>query len=119
MLTLADIVEELDLILDPDDDMGFISASEVGMLRDQIDEMMQQGFRIVSRAPRRRRSARTQTPSDRRRPSKQQRKPSAYQTWAAKERKKIAKQHPRFDFGRTQQELSKRWKAHKRKKGMK
>lgn len=71
------------------------------------------------------RPARMETPSEsmsppiRNRGTKQKRKPSAYQRWAANERKKIAKQHPRFDFARTQQELSKRWKREKRKRGIK
>ena len=41
------------------------------------------------------------------------RKPSAYQVWAKKERPKIVKQHPRFSFGRINQELGKRWKRSK------
>lgn len=41
------------------------------------------------------------------------RKPSAYQVWAKKERPKIVRQHPRFSFGRINQELGKRWKRSK------
>lgn len=57
-----------------------------------------------------------------RRPSKttgKKRVMSDYQKWANKERKLIARQHPRFDFARTQTELSKRWKREKKKRGMK
>lgn len=43
----------------------------------------------------------------------QKRKTSAYQVWAKKERPKIVKQHPRFSFGRINQELGKRWKRSK------
>lgn len=52
-------------------------------------------------------------------PRKRTRKLSEYDKWAAKERKLIARQHPRFDFARTQTELSKRWKREKKKRGMK
>lgn len=47
------------------------------------------------------------------------RKKSAYQIWASKERPKIVKQHPRFSFGRVNQELGKRWKREKKKRGKK
>jgi hypothetical protein len=61
--------------------------------------------------------------SMRRRPraqvAKKKRKKSAYQVWADKERPKIVKQHPRFSFGRINQELGKRWKREKKKRGMK
>ena len=50
---------------------------------------------------------------------KKKRKKSAYQTWADKERPKIVKQHPRFSFGRINQELGKRWKREKKKRGIK
>jgi hypothetical protein len=110
LLTLEAIVAELDFILDPDDDMGFISASEIGMLRDQLAAMAGRGFTITR--PTGRRSARTQTPSGRRSSTKK-RKPSAYQMWAKKERPRIVKQHPRFSFGRINQELGKRWKRSK------
>jgi hypothetical protein len=116
LLTLQAIVDELDFILNPDDDMGFISASEIGMLRDQIAGMMAQGFTISRSSGRR--SARTQTPSGRRSSTKK-RKPSAYQVWANKERPRIVKQHPRFSFGRINQELGKRWKREKKKRGIK
>ena len=51
--------------------------------------------------------------------TKKKRKKSAYQTWADKERPKIVKQHPRFSFGRINQELGKRWKREKKKRGIK
>jgi hypothetical protein len=51
--------------------------------------------------------------------SKKPRKRSAYQTWAAKERPKIVKQHPRFSFGRINVELGKRWKREKKRRGIK
>ena len=51
--------------------------------------------------------------------TKKPRKPSAYQKWAKTERKKIVKEHPRFSFGRINQELGKRWKREKRRRGMK
>ena len=47
------------------------------------------------------------------------RKPSAYQKWAATERKRIKKEHPRFSFGRINKELGIRWKREKRRRGMK
>ena len=55
------------------------------------------------------------------RPGKQTkpRKPSAYQKWAKTERKKIAKEHPRYSFGRINKELGIRWKREKRRRGMK
>lgn len=58
-------------------------------------------------------------PARMKKPSARPRKRSAYQTWAEKERKLIARQHPRFDFARTQTELSKRWKREKKKRGKK
>jgi len=51
--------------------------------------------------------------------AKKKRKRSAYQTWAAKERPKIVKQHPRFSFGRINVELGKRWKREKKRRGIK
>lgn len=50
---------------------------------------------------------------------KRKRKKSAYQIWAEKERPKIVKQHPRFDFGRVQKELGIRWRRKQRKGGKK
>jgi hypothetical protein len=70
-------------------------------------------------------SASNVRPSDKRRrvpvrkAAKKKRKKSAYQTWADKERPKIIKQHPRFSFGRVNQELGKRWKREKKKRGIK
>ena len=58
-------------------------------------------------------------PVSRRMRTKKPRKPSAYQKWAKTERKKIVKQHPRFSFGRINQELGKRWKREKRRRGIK
>ena len=51
--------------------------------------------------------------------SSKPRKPSAYQKWAKTERKKIAKEHPRYSFGRINKELGIRWKREKRRRGMK
>ena len=50
---------------------------------------------------------------------KRKRKKLAYQIWAEKERPKIVKQHPRFDFGRVQKELGIRWRRKQRKGGKK
>ena len=43
--------------------------------------------------------------------TKKKRAPTAYQKWAAKERPKIVRQHPRFSFGRVNKELGKRWRS--------
>lgn len=58
-------------------------------------------------------------PVSRTKRTKKPRKPSAYQKWAKTERKKIVKEHPRFSFGRINQELGKRWKREKRRRGIK
>jgi hypothetical protein len=123
MISLEQIVEFIDYLMADEDGLGRVSEDDLGYLRDEVQNVIDRGFSIQADRSiiMERRLARTQTPSGRRSASKAKkpRKKSAYQVWADKERPKIKKQHPRFSFARMNQELGKRWKREKKKRGMK
>jgi hypothetical protein len=101
-------------------ELGMPERGEMVHLIDELDTFVMgvaNDVRAIERELQNR-PASMQTPSASGR-RKKPRTRSAYQNWAAKERKLIARQHPRFDFARTQTELSKRWKREKKKRGKK
>ncbi len=99
------------------DEGGFLDGG--GELLDKaimnIEDAMMAAMRIDRRAGNRTPGG----PVSRTMRTKKPRKPSAYQKWAKTERKKIVKVHTQFSFGRINQELGKRWKREKRRRGMK
>jgi len=92
-MDLKDIYDRLMDILEPEDDMGFISEDSVAFLAEDVNIMIARGFTIAP-PHRGRRSARTQTPSDRR--SQPKRKMSAWSKYLKTELPKLKKKHPRM-----------------------
>lgn len=122
------LVARIGDIIDEADEFGEEpNLEDLRYVHDKMRQRLRQGFELIRmdalKAPARRRAARMETPSDTSRMVRTRtspaRKLSEYQKWAKKERLTIQKQHPRFDFARTQTELSKRWKREKKKRGKK
>jgi len=121
------LVARIGDIIDEADEFGEEpNLEDLRFVHDKMRQRMRQGFELIrfdDLSASGRRAARMQTPSDTSRMVRTRtspaRKLSEYQKWAKKERLTIQKQHPRFDFARTQTELSKRWKREKKKRGKK